>query len=118
MKKELAIFLLAWGVLGACSGKVDLGELNLSTPAAQSTRGEVTLSWDPQTINDGSSIATYRVRYGTSSGVYTHSADAGLATSYTVKNLTSGQTYYFTVTALNASGDQCAPSPELAKVAP
>ncbi len=42
--------------------------------------------------------------YGTQSGVYTFTQAAGNVTSWTVGNLTAGQTYYFAVQAVNTAG--------------
>jgi outer membrane biosynthesis protein TonB len=67
-----------------------------SAHAAQS----VALAWNP---DSDPSIVGYNVNYGTSSGVYSQSLNAGNSTSLTVPGLNPGQTYYFVVTAHNAS---------------
>ena len=54
----------------------------------------------------------YRVRYGTSSGVYTSEVDAGNITGYLFRKLQNNQPYYFTVVAYNGSGESNA-SPEM-----
>ncbi len=59
--------------------------------------GEVTLAWDPPTTEYGGFI----LAYGTSSGSYNFTQDVGGQTTYTVANLTPGQTYYFAVKAYN-----------------
>lgn len=56
---------------------------------------QVTLAWAPSV----SMVDGYWLYYGTASGTYTARIDVGSVTTYTVTGLTSGQTYYFAVTA-------------------
>ncbi len=80
--------------------------------------GSATLSWTaPTTYNDGVTpltIAGFKVHYGTSTGHYTHTINISnpAATSYKVTGLLLGATYYFVVTAYDASGVESAPSTE------
>jgi hypothetical protein len=67
-----------------------------------SLAGEVKLLWDP---SPSSSIAGYRVYYGTASGVYNAPLDAGKATMCTVSGLPVGA-YYFAVTAYDIDGQE------------
>jgi hypothetical protein len=68
------------------------------------------LSWDaPATNSNGTQLtdlAGYNVYYGTASGNYSQSIDAGNTTTYTVANLAGGLTYYFAVTAYDNSGNE------------
>jgi hypothetical protein len=66
--------------------------------------GQATLAWDPPAVS--TDVTGYMIHYGTASGTYSQSADAGNTTSYAVTNLTDGRTYYFAVTAYNAAGYQ------------
>jgi hypothetical protein len=61
----------------------------------------VTLAWNPNPEPD---VEGYIVSYGTSSGQYTTSVPVGNTTSHTITNLFTGQTYYFALQAVNASG--------------
>ena len=70
----------------------------------------VTLAWDANSEPD---IAGYTVRYGTASGNYTLSSDAGSATTATISNLTDGLTYFIAVTARNSAGLESLPSQEV-----
>jgi outer membrane biosynthesis protein TonB len=64
--------------------------------AAQS----VSLAWTAET---DPTVTGYNVNYGTASGVYTQSINAGTSTAATVSSLTAGQTYFFVVTAHNSA---------------
>ena len=90
-----------------------LASFNIQVVATAS--GSATLSWSPPTQNsDGSplsDLASYRVYFGTSSGTYPNSMtvnNPGLA-SFVVDQLTPA-TWYFVVTAVNASGVESAHS--------
>ena len=66
------------------------------------------VAWNPDT----GQVAGYDVYYGTSSGNYTTTLNAGSNTSATLQNL-SAQTYYIALTAYNSSNEQSGYSPEL-----
>ncbi|UCH46147.1 MAG: fibronectin type III domain-containing protein [Nitrospiraceae bacterium] len=82
--------------------------------------GSIKLSWNPPTANmDGttlSDLAGYKIYYGTESNVYLDSLNVGNVTSYRVKNLVSGNTYYFTVTAYDRSGNESQYSNEVSLI--
>ena len=63
----------------------------------------VTLEWDPNAEPD---LAGYKLYYGTASRDYAQVIDVGDTSTYTVTNLTAGDTYYFAVTAHDASGHE------------
>ena len=67
-----------------------------------------TIAWNPDTAQ----VAGYDVYYGTSSGNYTTTVNAGSNTSATLQNL-SAQTYYIALTAYNSANEQSGYSPEL-----
>lgn len=69
------------------------------------------LAWDTNTEAD---LAGYRIYFGTSSRSYGAPIDVGNQTSYTVSGLGT-QTYYFAVTAYNASGRESDYSNEVTK---
>jgi len=64
---------------------------------------QVTLAWDANTEPD---LAGYKVHYGSASGSYTSSVDVHKVTTSSIGTLTAGQTYYFAVTAYNASNNE------------
>lgn len=68
--------------------------------SASPANSSVMLAWSSVAGATG-----YKVKYGTTSGSYTTTVDVGNVTSYTVTSLTNGTTYYFVVSAYNASGD-------------
>ncbi len=71
----------------------------LGSPAAFAA--QVTLAWDPSP--DDPAVASYVIHYGTISGIYTDSTNAGPATTWTVSGLTEGTTYYFVATAVGTN---------------
>ncbi len=62
---------------------------------------EVHLTWDA--VNDASS---YKIYYGTESGIYGHSENIGVDTEVVVAGLINGHTYYFAVTAIDGSENE------------
>jgi hypothetical protein len=75
----------------------------------------VTLAWDKSPSTE---VIGYKLYYGTSSGHHSLLADTGNQTSYTVKDLTDGKTYYFVVTAYDSNGVESSPSNEVSYYAP
>jgi hypothetical protein len=67
---------------------------------------DLKIAWDPPDVNtDGTPLTDlqgYIVSYGTEPENYSQNIDVGNATTYTVTNLTPGNTYYFVVTAYNS----------------
>ncbi|MGZ4966405.1 MAG: fibronectin type III domain-containing protein [Chthoniobacterales bacterium] len=70
----------------------------------------ITLSWDPSPTPD---VIGYKLYYGQQSGNYTNTIDEGNRTSAEVANLIDGTTYYFAVTAYDATGTESLPSEEI-----
>ncbi len=64
-------------------------------------QGSVTLAWDP---SPDPNVVGYVLHYGTSSRDYTTTANVGNQTTATVRGLDWGVTYFFVVTAYDASG--------------
>ena len=83
---------------------------SLSTTGVASNAAS--LSWNPST---SSGVAGYNVYMGKASGVYGPPINVGNVTSYTLNNLTVGNTYYFVVTDYNTSGVESLPSNEVSK---
>src|ERR1700722_20458583 len=81
---------LCFGVASLLLGSFSVAQ------AAQS----VSLAWTAET---DPTVTGYNVNYGTASGVYTQSINAGNSTVATVSSLTAGQTYFFVVTAHNSA---------------
>ena len=63
--------------------------------------GTIRLRWDP--VN-GSSVAGYKIYYGTWSGNYADSIDVGNVTDYTINTFEDCITYYLTVKSYDSSG--------------
>lgn len=127
-----AVFEAATGKLAGTPGAGDIGAYDnivinvtdgaddaqltaFSINVAASAGGSVELSWVPPTENtDGTpltDLAGYKIYWGTTAGDYSNSVtinNPGLAT-YVLENLVPA-TYFFVATAVNASGEESAPS--------
>ena len=79
--------------------------------AAQS----VTLAWNP---SPDLSVVGYRMHSGVTSGNYSNSVVVGNVTTNTVPGLTSGVTYFFAITAYDASGLESVFSNEVSYTVP
>jgi len=75
----------------------------------------VTLAWD---ANPESTVAGYRVGYGTSSGAYASTVDVGNWTSVNITGLETGRTYYFACKAYDSTGRESAYSSEVSYTPP
>lgn len=82
---------------------------------SQAFAATVRMNWNENTDQD---LAGYRVYYGTASGAYDFNLDAGNATTVEIGGLNAGSTYYFIVTAYDASGNESAPADEVSVVIP
>jgi hypothetical protein len=107
-----------------------LGLMLLCTPAFGQS---AVATWNPVTVdinNDPETIAYYTLYYGTSSrpgnvlhpsdGAFAYDAiqDVGNVTQYQVDNLTNGDTYYFSVVAVDIGGNVSDYSSETSYVVP
>ncbi|MCK5414281.1 MAG: fibronectin type III domain-containing protein, partial [Thermoplasmata archaeon] len=64
---------------------------------------KVTLKWDPPEKDGGFPVESYYVHKGTTGDTITWEADV-TQTEFTITGLVNGQTYYFTISALNQIG--------------
>ncbi len=71
--------------------------------------GSLSISWAP--VQD-SRLAGYKIKYGTTSGIYSQSLDVGNVTSFILPNLTEGTTYYLVVVGYDGNKAEGQPSPE------
>ncbi|HYG33960.1 MAG TPA: fibronectin type III domain-containing protein [Clostridia bacterium] len=88
---------------------------NWTALGATSSPTEVTLAWN---ASSSSSVTGYRVYYGGASQVYTNMIDVGSALTATISNLTPGITYFFAVTAYDATGVESTFSNEISYTVP
>jgi PKD repeat protein len=68
--------------------------------SGKSFGGNINLAWDPST---SSNVGGYKIAYGTSSGSYTSTVDAGNKTTYSVSGLQDGAKYFFAVKAYDTN---------------
>jgi fibronectin type 3 domain-containing protein len=66
---------------------------------------QVVLTWTAPSSSGGSQITNYKVYRGTISGGETFLLKLGKVLTYTDTGLTNGQTYFYTVSAVNAIGE-------------
>ncbi|KPJ98329.1 MAG: hypothetical protein AMK71_11550, partial [Nitrospira bacterium SG8_35_4] len=85
--------------------------------STDSYAASVTLYWDAPVENEDQTplndLDGFIIYYGSTSGNYNNSIDAGNVISYQVGNLSDGQTYYFAVTAYDTSGNESVHSGEV-----
>ncbi|OPY79365.1 MAG: Fibronectin type III domain protein [Syntrophorhabdus sp. PtaU1.Bin153] len=89
-----------------------LSYLGIMFFAGAGNTADVTLAWN---ANTESTLAGYRIYYGTVSGNYTSNIDVGNVTTFTVTGLNDGVTYYFAATAYDTSRIESAYSNEVVK---
>lgn len=85
------------------------------TPPPAPSTGSATLSWG---LNSEPDLSGYKVYVGTGSGVYDYPGSpftTGRVTTYTVSNLPRGNTYYFSISAYDSTGNESARSGEVSK---
>ncbi len=85
-----------------------------SAPTSEPTGGTAMLSWDASV---GPDLAGYKIYQATTSGAYGApiAAVAMDVTSYTVTDLETDTTHFFTVTAYNSNGAESSFSNEVSK---
>jgi hypothetical protein len=94
-----------------CTGWIVVFFLTL-LPATAFT-GSTNISWYPNPEPD---LSEYRIYYGTSSRDYGPPIPVEKVTQHTVTGLEVGKTYYFTVTAMDSSGNESGYSAEVSRV--
>src|SRR5262245_66570328 len=90
--------------------------LSLALAATPAPAAQVQLAWDAPVQDNGApfpNLAGYELYYGSQSGQYQTVVSVGLLTTYTVPNLSAGQTYYFVVTAYDIAGTESMVSNEV-----
>src|SRR3990167_1903931 len=104
------------------AGNVSGQSSSASATTQSASAGSAQLSWN---VNTESDLAGYRVYYGVSprsvsiscpsQGGYANNINVNNVTNYTISNLTSGQTYYFAITAYDTSNNESCYSAEVSK---
>lgn len=80
-------------------------------PTTNASAGQVKLAWDPP--DSATDVTGYIIHYGVAPGAYSQYVDVGNTTNYSISNLISGKTYYFSVTSYNAARYQSTYSNEV-----
>jgi len=116
-----AMFILLF-IAGVLAGIIWSVQLRIES-RSKASGGSATLTWS---ANSESDLAGYNIYFGTAKRTadcysenhgYTGKISIGNTTSYTINNLEEGQTYYFSVTAVNSGGESCF-SAEVSKSVP
>src|SRR5215831_348097 len=95
--------------------------LSLACATAPVQAAQVQLVWDTPVQANGTpvpNVAGYNLYYGSQSGQYQTVVPVGLTTTYTVQNVSTGQTYYFVVKAYDSTGIASAFSNEISVTLP
>src|SRR5262245_40335945 len=95
--------------------------LSLAFAATTARAAQVQLAWDKPLQADGTPIpnlAGYKLYYGSQSGQYPTMIPVGMTTTYTVTNLSAGQTYYFAAKAYDSNSTESAFSNEVSVTLP
>ena len=105
MKAKTIIEIILWvAAIGlcflACVQVIHAQPLPPTQPLIMPMLQPVTLAWDP---SPDAGVGAYEVHYGTESGLYVSSTNAGLATSVTVQGLSPEETYCFAVRAIGTN---------------
>ena len=114
-----AALLAGLGLSGCGSGGAEPaagdGGRGVSVSVSGCASGPVpaVLTWDA--VTGPVPAAGYRLHYGTAPGTYLQVVDVGNVTTTPVTGLSSGTTYYFAATALDASNNESAFSNEVCK---
>ncbi len=92
------------------------GRLNLSSIllvfilSFMTSPDTVTVSWSANTESD---LAGYRIYYGAFSGKYDNEIDVGNVTSFVIRDIEDGTTYFFALTAYDDSSNESGFSDEV-----
>jgi hypothetical protein len=106
---------LTSGSIPGKSSAIAAALLGLTAGAFAAADKSVSLAWD---ANPETNISGYRLRYGTASGAYSNTVEAGTNLTATATGLDGGTTYYFTVVAYNTAGQTSPNSAEVAYTVP
>ncbi len=99
---SVSALLICHSCGGGGGGGSSGSSVSSGSPGVGDTSGSVNLAWE---ASSDSAVVGHLVHYGTRSGTYEYSADAGstpgqsATVSYTLSGLSKGQTYYIAVTA-------------------
>jgi len=95
--------------------------LFLAFAATPAPAAQLQLAWDAPVQSNGTpvpNLAGYKLYYGLQSGQYETVVSVGLKTTYTVTNVSAGQTYSFAVRAYDKTDTESAFSGELSVTLP
>jgi hypothetical protein len=120
MRSFLGISMLAGTlILSGCAKRLGGAQ---APGATVELAGQVQLSWErPTTKADGTpltDISGYKIYYGLTSQTYDFTKTVSNQTTYAISGLERGRTYYFAVTAYNASGNESGFSNEVSVTVP
>ncbi len=104
MKLKLVVVLTLAGLLSGCSGFSNSGQSSSSVKGSSPTPHSVNLWWEASTSAGIAGYNVYRAPYTDSCGSYAKiNTSLITSTSYTDADVTSGGSYCYATTAVNAS---------------
>jgi hypothetical protein len=78
--------------------------VSLAETVSARTASSITFTWSEGAADGGADLLDYRISYDQATGTWLELVDGITATSYTVTQLTAGQTYKFKIEARNSFG--------------
>ena len=114
-RSRASAFLAPNRILGILGILLYLALLYATVNTLGATSQSITIAWDPSSSPD---IVGYKVYYGGASGTYTNSIVVGNVTTNVIPALTSGASYFLSVTAYDANGKESLFSEEISYTVP
>jgi fibronectin type 3 domain-containing protein len=104
------VFIVSGQILKTQAGLLSITLTVVLLLSQSALAGSLLISWDPI---PSTTLAGYKIKFGTTSGSYSQSVSVGKVTSHTLQSLTDGVRYYFVVVGVDANSVEGMPSAEV-----